>query len=101
MLATVLQWSAVIVAIAAVLGVGANAARFLRRVGHFFDEWFGVEERPGAPKRPGAMERLSGIEGEVTSIKGRVTNLESATAELLPNGGTSLADAVRRIEEKL
>lgn len=60
------------------------AWRFGRRIDDFLSDWFGEQARPGIPARPGVMERLQTVEKEVTY-----------------NDGTSLKDAVRRIELEL
>src|SRR5690554_3352342 len=79
-----------------IVGAGAIAAalvtlwralralfRVARKIGHFFDDWFGEAPRPGVPGRPGFPERL-----------GKVVH------ELHPNAGGSLRDAVNRIEAR-
>lgn len=55
-----------------------RAARQIRRVGHVIDQWI------GSPDNPGVIDRL--------------VELERRTGELKPNGGSSLADAVHRID---
>lgn len=50
----------------------------------FLDDWQGAVARPGVPARAGVMERLGVIEHEVRH-----------------NDGSSLKDAVRRVETKL
>lgn len=69
--------------------------RFLRRTVHFFDDWFGEPERDGVPGRAGVMRRLQLIDehGERTD-----TRLDAIEHQLTPNSGTSLHDAVTRIE---
>lgn len=47
----------------------------------FMDDWFGAEPRPGRSRTRGVMERLNEIDGE-----------------LKHNGGSSIKDAVARIE---
>ena len=54
----------------------------LHRTRDFLDDWSGTPARPGVKARPGVMERLESIEGQ-----------------LRPNGGTSMHDAVNRIEQ--
>lgn len=54
---------------------------FLRKFNHFVDDVAGEPDRPGVPGRPGLMERVALIEHEVKT-----------------NHGTSLKDAVKRIE---
>ncbi len=47
----------------------------------FMQDWAGEEARPGRDRVPGVMERLNAIDGELKN-----------------NGGTSIKDAVDRIE---
>jgi len=46
------------------------------------DDWFGIEPRPGRSRTKGVMERLNEIDGELKN-----------------NGGSSIKDAVDRIEK--
>ncbi|MFD7550686.1 hypothetical protein [Streptomyces sp. NPDC059816] len=55
-------------------------ARMGRRFNQFMDDWYGEEERPGVPARPGMMERVSRIEHE-----------------LCPNQDSSMRDAVDHV----
>ncbi|MFC8156304.1 hypothetical protein ACFUO0_20010 [Streptomyces cinereoruber] len=64
--------------------------QFRRRMTHFFDDWFGVEGRPGVPERPGVMQRLSSLEEKAADIK----------HEVRPNSGLSLRDAVDRVDAR-
>ena len=50
----------------------------------FRRDWEGEEEEPGRDRTPGVMERLNRLDGELSN-----------------NGGTSLKDAVCRIETTL
>lgn len=50
----------------------------------FWEDWNGEAARPGRDKTPGVMERLNKIDGE-----------------LKHNGGSTMKDAVKRIEQKL
>lgn len=54
---------------------------FIQKVSHFVDDVAGEPDRPGVPGRPGLMERVAHIEHEVKT-----------------NHGSSLKDAVKRIE---
>ncbi|WP_157251027.1 hypothetical protein [Nonomuraea typhae] len=68
-----------------VLGrIGRRLWRIFQGVDDFLDDWRGQPARPGHPPQPGVMERLEVIEHEVQT-----------------NDGSSLKDAVRRVEEKL
>lgn len=76
----------VIGVVSVIFGAVAAVTRSLRPlvhgVGQFLDDWNGEPERPGvSPARPGVMARIAAIEHE-----------------LHPNGGSSLRDAVNRIE---
>lgn len=50
----------------------------------FMDDWFGIEPRAGRDKTPGVMERLNEIDGALKN-----------------NGGTSIKDAVDRIDTQV
>jgi len=51
---------------------------------NFMEDWAGEEARPGRDAVPGVMERLNSIDGELKN-----------------NGGSSIKDAVNRIEKRL
>ncbi|MEU3563507.1 hypothetical protein [Kitasatospora sp. NPDC006786] len=75
-------WAAALGAIAAVLGLIWRAVRRIHTVlDAWSDDWQGTEARPGVPARPGVMVRIAAIEHE-----------------LHPNSGSSLRDAVDRVE---
>lgn len=66
-----------------VIAIGLKKALvFIKKAVHFFDDWIGSEDNPGM------LERLENIEKDISEIKKEVTY----------NSGTSLKDAVRRIE---
>ena len=50
----------------------------------FLEDWNGSEAEPGRDRVPGVMERLNKIDGELSH-----------------NGGSSIKDAVSRIEKRL
>ncbi|MCW5252202.1 hypothetical protein [Streptomyces sp. SHP 1-2] len=87
-------WSIAAVAVAggaALIWRGVRAARRLAsKVEDFVDDWQGVEARPGVPERPGVMVRLDQIEAQVSHIQ----------HELTPNSGSSLRDAVDRVDRR-
>lgn len=63
----------------------------IKRTIHFFDDYFGEEERAGFPGRPGLQERLRCMEEELKTI----------SYEMKPNSGSSIKDAINRIEKRL
>ena len=75
-----------------VIGVGLHkATKLVKRFIHFLDDYFGEEERPGFDGRPGLQERLKFMEEEIACI----------SFEMRPNHGTSIKDAIGRIEDRL
>jgi hypothetical protein len=50
----------------------------------FTTDWFGEKARPGHKAVPGVMDRLQKLENELTH-----------------NGGTSMKDALKRVEDKI
>lgn len=83
------------IAVSTLLGAGFAVHKFLRpvfqRIGkwmttweQFLNDWAGEEARPGRSRVPGVMERLNNIDGQ-----------------LKHNGGSSIKDAVDRIETRL
>lgn len=63
--------------------IGRPMRKLLQQNNEFREDWYGESARPGIDPRPGVMERLKGIEGE-----------------LRPNGGSTLRDAVNRLEAR-
>lgn len=75
-----------------VIGVGIHKTiKLVKRFIHFLDDYFGEEERPGFEGRPGMQERLKFMEEEIACI----------SFEMRPNHGTSIKDAISRIENRL
>ena len=75
-----------------VIWVGLHkATKLVKRFIHFLDDYFGEEERPGFEGRPGMQERLRAIEMEIECI----------SYEMKPNSGSSIKDAINRIEKRL
>jgi hypothetical protein len=85
---TIITIGAVAGAIAAVVAVVAVPIKKLRIFFTWLDkfrrDWEGEEAEPGRDRVPGVMERLNRLDGELSN-----------------NGGSSLKDAVQRIEYKL
>jgi hypothetical protein len=75
-----------------VITVGIRKATIVvKRFIHFLDDYFGEEARPGFQGRPGMQERMRIIEQE----------LKCVSYEMRPNSGTSIKDAIGRIEKRL
>jgi len=70
---------------------GRHLWRLGRMLGEFLDDWFGTPARPGIEERPGVMARLARIEERQATVE----------HELTTNNGSSLKDAIQRVEEKL
>jgi hypothetical protein len=87
-----------------VIGI-VKSGTFIKRVVHFFDDFIGEEERPGHPARPGFSSRIDKIENCMERVDQRLNtidyNIESIEKELQPNSGTSLRDAIIRIEARV
>ena len=63
---------------------------FIQSMTRFTDDWYGTEEFPGVVERLAqGNARFDKLEQEIGTIK----------AELFTNGGSSVRDAINRIEE--
>jgi len=105
-------WQWVLTAAAAIVVLSAAGTSvikiftwFNRTVGklnEFLDDWHGEIARPGFSERPGIPLRLKSIESQLSGVDGRLGDVErrliSVEFQLKANGGTSLRDAVDRIE---
>jgi hypothetical protein len=88
----ILMWCAAIISLGGALTVlWKIITPLIKKTKHLMDslnrftsDWFGEEEAPGRDRVPGVMERLNNIDGE-----------------LKHNGGSTMKDAVKRIEKKL
>ncbi|MFE7634449.1 hypothetical protein ACFU7Z_10550 [Kitasatospora sp. NPDC057518] len=67
-----------------------SARQLAAKVEDFVDDWTGTDDRPGVPGRPGVMTRLSTIEQQLVEVQ----------HELHPNSGSSLRDAVDRVDQR-
>lgn len=93
-----LRWAAdnwgLLLAVAAAAG---GFWKFVRpawqRLSEFLDDWGGKPERPGWDRIPGVPERLQSIEAATAAHR-------RALAELRPNGGSSIKDAIDRIDKR-
>jgi hypothetical protein len=83
----------IVLAAAAAAGLGYFIRLFIKITKTwytFIDEWYGSEEKPGIVERLNdGQEHFNKIDTELATIK----------AELFNNGGSSLRDAIDRIEK--
>ncbi|APU20959.1 hypothetical protein [Actinoalloteichus sp. GBA129-24] len=95
---TIAQAAGWLAAVSVVVTVLARAVRWagprLRRLGHLIDDLSGEPARPGHPARPGLMQRVGTLED-------RLGVVEERTRELKHNGGSSIKDAVHRVDAAL
>lgn len=82
-------------AIAAIITCAYSVWRVISRRSkmsdQFYRDWNGEAERPGVPHRPGVQEQLLNLTTKVMTIE----------AEITPNHGGSIKDAVGRIDLRL
>lgn len=101
----IITTAAIITAVTVFVVAFSKTSKFIKRVVHFFDDYFGEEERPGVDARPGFSERLGKIESCLEKVDSKFKaieyKVEHIQAELMPNHGSSLRDAINRIEERL
>jgi len=85
MIITIGAIAGAIAAVVAVIAVPIKKVKiFFTWLDKFRRDWEGEEAEPGRDRVPGVMERLNRLDGELSN-----------------NGGSSLKDAVQRIEFKL
>lgn len=97
-----LATAAIIGAVAALSRAAVWVAGTLRKLGRLADDLIGEPARPGHPEpTPGLLDRVATIEGHVAPLQPRLDDLDrrlaAVEAELRPNGGSTLRDAVDRI----
>ena len=87
-----------------ILGVN-KLLKFNKKIIHFFDDFLGEEERPGSPARPGFSQRMGKLENCMERVNDRLNTIDykidAIEKELQPNSGTSLRDAIIRIEARV
>ena len=89
---TILSWAAAIIAVGGAVGVlwklisplAKKTKKLMEALDLFTKDWFGDDGDALHPRKPGMLERMRSVEGE-----------------LKHNGGSSIKDAVKRIENKL
>jgi hypothetical protein len=85
-----ITWATIIMsiggAVGVILGIIRPIAKKFKKVSslldRFTEDWFGTESTAGRDKVPGVMERLNNIDGE-----------------LKHNGGSTMKDSVKRLEQ--
>lgn len=77
-------------AIALIWRLTRGARRVLARMDEFADDWQGTPGRPGVPGHAGVMARLGGIEERLIAVE----------HEMRPNSGSSMRDAIDRVDER-
>lgn len=88
----ILSWAAAIIAVGGAAGIlwklfsplAKKTKALMDALDRFTRDWFGEDAAPGRAKVPGVMERLNKLDGELSH-----------------NGGSSMKDALRRVENKL
>lgn len=80
--------SGVVVVTGALVACVRTAWRTARKVGRFLDSWFGHDGQEPIPQRIAALEQ------GMARLDGRVQRID---AEMRPNGGASMRDAVDRV----
>lgn len=97
--------AALLTAATVIIVASIKTSKFIKKVVHFFDDFLGEEERPGVEARPGFSERMSQMEQKLEKGNEKFSIIENKLDridyELRPNSGTSLRDAVNRIEKRL
>jgi hypothetical protein len=95
----VIDTNQILLALTAIVSAAAGAFTTSRKIARpllgmvrewreFRDDWQGVPDRKGFKGHPGMPERMASVEAAV----------EATRSELVTNHGTSLKDAIRRIE---
>ena len=83
-----------------------------RQIGHILDDIAGEAARPGVAARPGLMERVQSVEihanearaaaeanaAATRAISAQLVIVVNAVAQLQPNAGSTMFDAIRRVE---
>ena len=65
--------------------------RVVTRTTHLLDDMLGEPARPGVPERPGVMQRLQSLTDDIARVQ----------AQVIPNGGSSLRDAIDHLAADL
>lgn len=91
-------------AIGVLIWVAVKVFPFLRKITHFIDDVAGEPARAGVPACPGLMERLSVVEEkqdeQSVALAQQSVSLAVVKHEVTTNHGSSLKDAVKKLEKK-
>jgi len=102
---TVILVASVMAAMTVIIVFISKGFKVIKKFIHFLDDFIGEEERPGSPARPGVSERLTGLEDTVKDINVKFNEMNEKVIfiekELHPNHGTSMRDAVDRIQMRI
>ena len=102
---TVIFVASVMAAMTVIIVFISKGFKIVKKFIHFLDDFIGEEERPGSPARPGVSERLTGLEDTVKDINIKFHEMNEKVIfiekELHPNHGTSMRDAVDRIQMRI
>lgn len=88
----VTMWATTIIAVGGAIGVIWKLLRpivkktksLMEALDRFTNDWFGEDARPGHKAVPGVLDRLQKLENELSH-----------------NGGSSMKDALKRVEQKI
>lgn len=92
---TLVVWAVAITAVAGLAAVLWRAVRWAARLGRaveqVIEDWSGTPARPGVAARPGVMQTLEDHSARLATIE----------HEVRPNSGSSMRDAVDRIDKAI
>ena len=97
--------AALLTAATVIIVASIKTSKFIKRIVHFFDDFLGEEERPKIAARPRFSERMTHMERQLEKGNEKFAviedKLDRIDYELRPNSGTSLRDAINRIEQRI
>ncbi len=91
----------VVLALGVVLGGVYKLSHWIRLNNRVWDQIKGVEASRGVPALPSMVERITGLEDKIDKVIEATAQVMHAANQLLPNGGSSIADAVRQIQNQM
>jgi len=96
-IAGLLVTAAILGALAAIGKAVLYVFSVFRRLTRWLDDWEGEPPRPGFPAgRPGVLDRIASIESRVDRLPAVEARLVALEAQMMPNGGGSMRDAIDR-----